>query len=192
MAVHRTSPEGSAHPEGRVVLLNESGQAIGTADKEGVHNRATPLHLAFSCYLFDADGNVLITRRALGKRSWPGVWTNSFCGHPEPGEDLTSAVERRALQELGAQIRDVRVVDPDFRYRAVDAGGIVENEVCPVHRATVIGPLSPNPDEVMQWAWVAPEALLRSAELTPFAFSPWMILQAPALARMMETEGQAR
>ena len=59
-----------------VVLLDEEGHAIGTADKRAVHDADTPLHLAFSCYLFDGAGNVLITQRALHKLSWPGIWTN--------------------------------------------------------------------------------------------------------------------
>jgi isopentenyl-diphosphate delta-isomerase len=69
-----------------VVLVDDDGRELGTATKSDVHHDATPLHLGFSCYVFDADGLVLMTRRALGKRTWPGVWTNSFCGHPGPAK----------------------------------------------------------------------------------------------------------
>lgn len=165
----------------QVVLLDESGSAIGFADKRVVHSTDTPLHLAFSCYLFDDAGRMLVTRRALSKATWPGTWTNSFCGHPQPGETIEAAVRRRALQELGVDIEDLRIVDADFRYRAVDPSGIVENEVCPVYRATVSGELAPNADEVVDWTWTHPALLFEATTLTPFAFSPWMVLQMPAL-----------
>lgn len=168
-------------PAESVVLLDESAIAIGIADKRFVHSTDTPLHLAFSCYLFDDAGNILVTRRALSKATWPGTWTNSFCGHPQPGEAIEDAVRRRGLQELGVDIEDLRIVDADFRYRAVDPSGIVENEVCPVYRATALGELSPNADEVVDWTWTHPALLSQATILTPFAFSPWMVLQMPAL-----------
>ena len=95
-----------------VVLMNAEGQAIGTAPKEALHGEDTPLHLAFSCHLVGEDGRLLLTRRALGKRSWPGVWTNSFCGHPQPGEEMHDAIRRHARSELGIDIDDLRVVLP--------------------------------------------------------------------------------
>jgi isopentenyl-diphosphate delta-isomerase len=107
-----------------VVLLDEGGRPSGTARKDEVHTRDTPLHLAFSCWVFDGQGRTLVTERAHGKLTWPGVWTNSFCGHPEPGEDLAAAVRRRGWDELGAQLADVRLVLPRFRYRAVSATGL--------------------------------------------------------------------
>ena len=114
------------------MLLNNRGEAIGTQDKAVVHTEATPLHLAFSLYLFDVAGRVLLTRRALTKMTWPGVWTNTCCGHPAPGERPEEAVRRRLPQELGVEVSDLTCVLPDFSYTATDASGIVENEVCPV------------------------------------------------------------
>jgi len=157
-----------------VVLLDESGTPIGEANKLSVHGLATPLHLAFSCHVYDPAGRVLVTRRALTKLTWPGVWTNSFCGHPFPGEPLENAIVRRAAFELGITVTDLEVVLPDFRYRAIDASGIVENEVCPVYRAVTMDVVQPNPAEVSEFAWLEPHALRGAVAGAPFAFSPWL------------------
>jgi isopentenyl-diphosphate delta-isomerase len=163
-----------------VVLVDDAGSPTGTADKSVIHDGATPLHLAFSCHVFHADGRVLITRRALGKRTFPGIWSNSFCGHPAPGEQPVDAVRRRAQRELGLTLGDIDVVLPDFRYRAVDAAGIVENEICPVFRTTVDADPAPADDEVAEWAWASPSQVRAAVEVTPFAFSPWLVLQLAA------------
>jgi len=138
-----------------VVLLDEAGNAIGTADKAEVHGTDTPLHLAFSVYVFDDDGRFLLTQRAVDKPTFGGVWTNSCCGHPAPGEPITEAVVRRTEQELGLELRDVTLVLPTFRYRAVAENGVVENELCPVFVATASGDPDPNPTEVEAWQWLA-------------------------------------
>jgi len=137
-----------------VVLLDEDGAAIGTAPKASVHHEDTPLHLAFSCYLFDDRGRFLLTRRALDKRTFPGVWTNSCCGHPAPGEDPADAVRRRVGDELGLTAEDLRLLLPGFRYRAVMRDGVAEHELCPVYAATASGDPRPDPAEVEDWAWV--------------------------------------
>lgn len=77
-----------------VELVNDDGSPCGVAPRGTVHGASTPLHRAFSCHLIDDDGQMLMTRRALSKRAWPGVWTNSFCGHPRPGESTVDAVHR--------------------------------------------------------------------------------------------------
>ena len=164
----------------QVVLLDDDGTPIGHAAKATVHTERTPLHLAFSCHVFDLAGRVLVTRRALTKTTWPGVWTNSFCGHPAPGEDLAAAVERRALHELGFRLTDIEPLLPTFRYRAVDASQIVENEVCPVFRARAVSAPEPNPAEVLEVAWLAPDRLVAAVTAAPFAFSPWLVLQSEA------------
>ena len=137
-----------------VVLLDEQGNAIGTAAKSEVHGSDTPLHLAFSVYVFDVDGRFLVTQRALAKTSFGGVWTNSCCGHPAPGEPIAEAVRRRTGQELGLELADVTLLLPGFRYRAVSETGLVEHELCPVFTARASGDPRPDPTEVEAWEWV--------------------------------------
>jgi isopentenyl-diphosphate delta-isomerase len=137
-----------------VVLLDEEGRAVGTADKAEVHGSDTPLHLAFSCYVLDAEHRLLLTRRALHKKTWPGAWTNTVCGHPGPGEPLEDAVRRRGRDELGLEIETLTLVLPAYRYRFAMDDGTIENEMCPVFVGTTSGPARPDPDEVDDVAWV--------------------------------------
>lgn len=140
-----------------VVLLDEDGNSLGTADKRDVHGTDTPLHLAFSCYVFDDAGRLLVTQRAVDKPTFGGVWTNSCCGHPAPGEPIAEAVRRRVGQELGLELGPLTLLLPRFRYRAVGDNGTVEHEMCPVFTATAAGaPAGPRPDrtEVEAWEWV--------------------------------------
>ena len=168
-----------------VVLLDDAGHAIGTAAKAEVHGPDTPLHLAFSCYVFDEDARLLVTQRALAKPTFGGVWTNSCCGHPAPGEPIEDAVRRRTGQELGLDLDRVRLVLPGFGYRAVVASGPyagwVEHELCPVFTATATGDPAPDPAEVEAWEWV-PWAGFRDDVLTGRReVSQWCLEQVRAL-----------
>ncbi|MGB7382489.1 isopentenyl-diphosphate Delta-isomerase [Rhodococcus sp. BGS-1C] len=164
-----------------VVLVDDDGHAVGTQPKSTVHTTDTPLHLAFSCYVFNSNNEVLITRRAGHKKTWPDVTTNSCCGHPAPGEDLGGAVIRRLGQELGIVVADPWLLLPDFRYRAVMADGTVENELCPVYGVRYDGPdPQPDPEEVSRAEWIP------WAEFSRFvdeggAVSPWCAEQMPRL-----------
>jgi len=162
-----------------VVLLDPAGRPAGTAEKHAVHGTTTPYHLAFSCYAFGPDDRLLLTRRALSKRTFPGVWTNSCCGHPGPGEDVADAVRRRLSYELGLAPTRLELVLPDFSYRA-SAGGIEEHELCPVYLARVDAEPSPRPSEVESYAWVPWPELPARSELDDY--SPWSRLQVRELA----------
>ena len=170
-----------------VVLLDDEGTEIGTAPKSSVHGTDTALHLAFSCHVVNDDGDVLVTRRAMEKLTWPGVWSNSFCGHPRPAEPVLQAVHRRADFELGLSLTDIELALPLFRYRATDASGIVEHEICPVYIARASAEPVLNPLEVVDAKWVNPADLGAALIATPWAFSPWLVLQAKQL-RLFEAD----
>lgn len=175
-----------------VVLLDDQANPAGQAGRLAVHTTQTPLHLAFSTYLFNDANEVLLTRRALGKKTWPGVWTNSCCGHPRPGESLEDAMRRRIGEELGAEAGPLEMVLPDFRYRAVDASGVVENEVCPVAIGRLRSALHPNPEEVMDVAWVPWDDLVTAITTTPQVYSPWSALQVPQMTDRVRSLLSAR
>lgn len=177
----------AAAAEESVVLLDDAGQVVGTMPKESVHSADTPLHLAFSVYAFHTDGRFLATRRATTKRTWGGVWTNSCCGHPRPGEAPADAARRRVREELGIVPLTVDVVLPDFAYRAVSPEGLVEHEVCPVFVAVVDRDPSPDPSEVGEWTWVAWSDYRAVAEHAPWALSPWSVSQSALLPEDLGT-----
>jgi isopentenyl-diphosphate Delta-isomerase len=167
---------GQAVCEGRemIVLVDHDGCPTGTAEKWSSHHDQTPLHLGFSCYVFDSAGRFLATRRAESKKVWPGVWTNTVCGHPAPGESCPEAIERRLAFELGITAHSIRLILPSYRYRTPSFRGVVEHELCPVFSAVSDAEPQPNPDEVSAWRWMQWREFVASAKGDPEdAFSWW-------------------
>lgn len=174
----------STDPDDQVVLIDDKGKRVGTAARSSVHTGSTPRHLAFSCHILDVGGRALITRRALSKVAWPGVWTNSCTGHPRPRERMEDAVVRRVREELGLDLNAeaINCVIPDFSYRATDSSGIVENELCPVYVTVLDDPeeiveLYPDPDEVEEIAWVGWKDLYRTVQTMSPLLAPWTVAQ---------------
>jgi isopentenyl-diphosphate delta-isomerase len=173
-----------------IVLVDGRGQPTGTAEKRSAHHADTPLHLAFSCYVFDAAGRFLATRRSTAKTVWPGVWTNSVCGHPGPGERFEAAIARRLDEELGMSADDVDVVLAHHVYRAPPFRGIVEHEFCPVFVARARSRPRPNPDEVAEHRWVRWEDFVRAAEADAAdRFSWWCKNQLGEIAGPLGASG---
>lgn len=157
----------------QIVLLDDNGNKIGTAEKFSSHHANTPLHLAFSCYIFNDNGEFLVTQRAHTKKVWPDVWTNSVCGHPAPDEDMIDAIKRRLEYELGMQATDFRVVLPKYRYTTPPYNGIIENEVCPVYVARAASVPQPNPEEVDAYKWMKWQDYVAACESDPGDIYSW-------------------
>jgi isopentenyl-diphosphate Delta-isomerase len=166
-----------------VTLCNSRGEAIGVAPKAEVHHAETPLHLAFSVYIFDHNNTLLVTRRALHKITWPGVLTNSCCGHPRPGEPLQKAIERRVQDELRVWVQDIRLVIPEFAYHAIMSNGIAEYELCPVFTARCERQnILPDPSEVDAYEWVDWQQFAGSVIGERLEVSPWCVEQVKQLS----------
>ena len=180
----RLASDGPA-PDYDVVLLDERGRPSGTARKRDVHRCDTPLHMGLSCYVVDPVGRVLLTRRAAVKRTWPSVWSNACCGHPQPGEAIDAAVRRHLFEELGIVPDQLSCALPDFTYRAVMENGIVEHELCPTFIASIDEPLRPNPLEIDDYEWTTWEDLVERATVDPSSLSPWSVSQIRRLTSMM-------
>ena len=164
-----------------VQLVDEQNNPIGTVPKDSVHTTDTPLHRGFSVFVFNNKGELLVTKRASTKKTFPNVWTNTACGHPAPGESAVDAAKRRLKNELGLDVSDIKEVSP-YRYRFADANGIVENEICPVLVGYTNTNPTPVPSEVSDWKWVKWEAFLEDIKKNPSLYSPWSIEEAALLA----------
>lgn len=157
-----------------IVLVDGAGLPIGRAPKLPSHHSQTPLHLGFSCYIFNDKGEFLLTQRAKTKKVWPGVWTNSVCGHPAPDEEVSAAIVRRLNYELGLdEVVNLEVLLPDYRYKTPPFNGIIENEICPVYAGLVKTEPKINPDEVEAYKWVDWLTMLVDINNSPDDYSYW-------------------
>ena len=134
------------------MLVDESDAEVGEGEKLDVH-RTGALHRAFSVFAFNAAGELLLQRRALGKYHSGGLWTNSACGHPRPGEAVADAARRRLFEELGIGCGELRPAGV-YRYRA-ELADLVENELDHLLVTDVVDEPRPDPDEVVEWRFVA-------------------------------------
>ncbi|MFI0741127.1 isopentenyl-diphosphate Delta-isomerase [Streptomyces sp. NPDC021100] len=154
-------------------LVDEDGRTIGTAEKVSAHLAPGRLHRAFSVFLFDEQGRLLLQRRALGKYHSPGVWSNTCCGHPYPGELPFVAAARRTAEELGVAPELLRAAGT-VRYNHPDPlSGLVEQEYNHLFVGTVRATPEPDPEEVEEYAYVTPAELEKL--MSEVTFSAWFM-----------------
>lgn len=163
-----------------VVLIDEQNNEIGVAQKDTVHTKDTPLHRAFSLFIFNSKNELLITKRAEIKKTFAGVWTNTLCGHPAPNETVVDAAKRRLIEELGISDVNVKEAAP-YRYKFADKNGIVENEICPILVGYFDGNPIPKAGEVDDWKWMDWKKFLEEIQIQSNPYSPWCIEEAKVL-----------
>ena len=154
-----------------LILIDETDRAVGRARKLDVH-RAGLLHRAFSIFLVDAVGRVLLQRRSRTKYHSAGLWANSCCGHPRPGERTISAAKRRLGEELGA----TAVLRRAFRarYRTTLGNGLTENELVHVYFGRSRGQFALNPDEASAVDWMTLATLKKDIVARPRRYAYWL------------------
>lgn len=167
--------------EDYVVLVDKNNNVLGTAPKLATHNSNTPLHRAFSVFLFNSKGQLLLQQRSGKKKTWPLVWSNSCCGHPMLNESNIDAAKRRLNFELGIKIDKLFEILPDFSYKA-EMNGIVENEICPVLIAFSDKKPLLNPNEVESIKWIKWQEFLKEIEGNPGTYSVWCEQEAKLLS----------
>jgi len=158
-----------------VVLVDEQGQPIGVEEKLAAHRDGGQLHLAFSVYVFNARGELLLQRRAAGKYHFAGLWSNTCCGHPRPGEGVVQGAERRLEEEFGfrTELRPVLT----YSYQARDPeSGLSEHELLNVLAGEFEGEPRPDADEIEEWRWRDLDAVRRQVREAPEQVTPWFRL----------------
>jgi isopentenyl-diphosphate delta-isomerase len=159
----------------RLILVDTDDREIGHASKADAHAGKGILHRAFSLFVFNPDGELLLQQRAPSKPLWPGYWANSCCSHPRGGEDMDTATQRRLREELGFECPLEFVYK--FQYHAEYGEAGSETELCWVYLGSSDAPVRVNETEIAAWRYVTPDALDREIAQTPERFTPWLKLE---------------
>jgi isopentenyl-diphosphate delta-isomerase len=162
--------EGSREDE-LLITVTEQDEPLGPAPRGRCHDGAGILHRAFSVYLFDEAGRVLLQRRSAAKRLWPLFWSNSCCSHPRWGEPLDAAAHRRVKEELGVEVGLQRVFR--FVYRAAFGESGSEHEACSVYVGRLSRPVSADEAEIAELRFASAAEVDAALASEAEAYTPW-------------------
>ncbi|MCM5527610.1 isopentenyl-diphosphate Delta-isomerase [Parasegetibacter sp. NRK P23] len=165
-----------------IVLVNERDEQTGTMEKMEAHRQAL-LHRAFSVFIFNNNGELLLQQRAPGKYHSGGLWTNTCCSHPEPGESVEMAAERRLKEEMGFSVKLDKAFD--FIYKAPFDNGLTEHEFDHVFVGNYDGEVHPDPNEVSAIRYASLEAIEEALKQDPAAYTAWFHIAFPKLLEWM-------
>jgi isopentenyl-diphosphate delta-isomerase len=153
-----------------VVLVNDNDMPLGTMEKMEAHERGK-LHRAFSVFIFNKKGEMMLQRRALEKYHSPGLWTNTVCSHPHPGENILDAAHRRMMEEMGFDCELKEIFS--FKYKANVGGGLTEHEFDHVFIGTTDEKPNPNPEEVSEWKYMSMNDVMEDIRNNPQNYTEW-------------------
>ena len=156
--------------EAKVILVDENDNQIGVEEKQKVHVEGK-MHRAFSVYIFNSKGELLIQRRAKNKYHSGGLWANTCCSHPRPDEDTEEAAHRRLQEEMGfdAELKE----EMKFKYKVKFDNGLTENEYLYVFTGKADITPVPNPEEIEEWRWISIEELKNDIKENPDKYAYW-------------------
>jgi len=156
----------------KIVLVDERDRPVGFEEKLKAHENGGKLHRAFSIFVFNKEGKMLLQLRSVKKYHFGGLWTNSCCSHPRKGEKLEDAVHKRLKDEFGFDT-DLKEMF-SFIYRATDRkSGLTEHELDHVFIGKFDGTPAPNAEEIDDWKWVDTEKLRKDIKKNPESYTPW-------------------
>lgn len=171
-----------------VILVNEQDEPVGTMEKMEAHQKGL-LHRAFSIFVINNNGEMLLQQRALNKYHSGGLWTNTCCSHPLPGEDILAASHRRLAEEMGfdCALREIF----SFTYRATLDNGLTEHEFDHVLLGEYNGEVQPDTSEVLSHRFLTLDAIRQLLKDEPEAFTHWFHIAFPKIAAFIEEAGEA-
>ena len=180
-----TLPDGRSqivsHESESLILVDSNDQPLGHLDKAACHDGGGRLHRAFSLFIFNLQGELLLQKRAANKRLWPGFWSNSCCSHPRQGETMQIATQRRCAEELGFTTALEFLYKFEYQASYLEIGS--ENELCSVYVGSFAGTPDINQTEIDEWCWMPPNELSKALETTPDHYTPWFKLEWSRLCR---------
>ncbi len=186
----RRPPVAEGRGDELLIAVNEADEALGPAPRHACHAGAGILHRAFSVYLFDEAGRLLLQRRSAAKRLWPLFWSNSCCSHPRWGERLDDAAHRRVKEELGVEVGLRRVFR--FVYQAAFGASGSEHEACSVYVGRLSRPVAADADEIAELRFVSAEEVDDALAHEGESYTPWFRIGWQRLRREHWEEVEAR
>jgi isopentenyl-diphosphate Delta-isomerase len=166
-----------------VILVDENDKPVGTMEKIAAHEQGL-LHRAFSVFIFDRKGMMLLQKRATHKYHSPGLWTNACCSHPFPGEEIQIAAIRRLNEELGFNTTLKKAFH--FTYKASFENGLTEFEFDHVFAGFFEGEIKPDPEEVADTCYKSVEAIESDMKSNPEQYTEWFKIAFPLLQEWLQ------
>jgi isopentenyl-diphosphate delta-isomerase len=158
-----------------LILVDELDREIGAKSKSDCHAGNGTLHRAFSIFIFNGNGEVLLQKRSAEKPLWPNYWSNACCSHPRRGERMEQALTRRLVQELGFEC-DLEFLYK-FKYHAQYGAVGAEHEYCWVYFGRYDGHVDVNVSEISDWRYLDLDSLEGELAARPETFTPWFKME---------------